>query len=175
MNSKTNATVSKPHDVTLATVGRRAIALTIDTGLVVGYAIMLTGLTGYLSGYTPFGVAGAFVRRPSVFLIVIASWFLYFFLSEWLAGQTLGKLCCGIHVQTRAGERPGFWAAAWRNLFRVVDAFPFVWPYLVGTIVAYNSKHVSRVGDMVARTEVVVKHSAFTLEPAPRDTANAGS
>ena len=42
-----------------------------------------------------------------------------------------------------------------RTLLRVVDGFPWILPYLVGTVVAGTSSKHQRIGDMAAKTLVV--------------------
>jgi uncharacterized RDD family membrane protein YckC len=67
-------------------------------------------------------------------------------------GRTLGKLLLGIRVVDENGNRPGFLSALVRTLLRIIDGLA---GYLVGVIIAANSKNQRRLGDMAAKTLVV--------------------
>ena len=83
---------------------------------------------------------------------------LYFIVLEGTVGQTVGKMLLGIQVvREGTGQTPGMGAATIRTLLRIIDAFPFFLPYLVGFIVVLVSGKNQRLGDMVANTLVVRK------------------
>lgn len=65
------------------------------------------------------------------------------------------------------GSPAGYWKAFVRSLVRVVDAAPWIIPYLVGAIAVWNSPSKQRLGDRVAQTVVVQKGS----EGSGADTA----
>lgn len=93
---------------------------------------------------------------PAVYLFLVV--FLYYVLFEALAQGTPGKLVCGLRVvQSRDGGRIGASEAILRTLLRVVDAFPYVVPYLVAAAVVGLLKRNQRVGDLVAETLVIRK------------------
>jgi uncharacterized RDD family membrane protein YckC len=77
-----------------------------------------------------------------------------------LTGKTPGKTAMGIQVVNSEGRPPGVGRAALRWILWIVDAFPYIIPYLTGFITALTSQHNQRVGDMVAGTFVVDKNAA---------------
>ena len=79
----------------------------------------------------------------------------YYGVSETVTGTTLGKAVIGLTVANEHGGRPNVQAALTRTVLRIVDGFPVL--YLVGVLVASaknNPKH-QRVGDKLAKTQVV--------------------
>ena len=83
--------------------------------------------------------------------------FAYYVLFEWKIGGTLGKLATGTRVVKSTGEPLDLKAALIRNIMRIVDFLPFF--YLIGAISIWNSKTKQRIGDRLAKTVVVSKHS----------------
>ena len=81
----------------------------------------------------------------------------YYVLLEWKIGGTLGKLTVGMRVIKSTGEPLDLKDSLIRNVMRIVDFLPFF--YLVGAISIWNSKTKQRVGDRLAKTVVVSKHS----------------
>lgn len=93
---------------------------------------------------------------PAVYLFLII--FLYYVLFEAFAQGTPGKLVSGLRiVRAEGGGRIGISEAILRTLLRVVDAFPYLVPYLVAALVVGPLKRNQRVGDLVAKTLVVRK------------------
>lgn len=93
---------------------------------------------------------------PAVYLFLVV--FLYYVLFEALAQGTPGKLVSGLRiVRAQGGGRIGISEAILRTLLRVVDAFPYVVPYLVAAVVVGPLKRNQRVGDLVAKTLVIRK------------------
>ncbi len=145
-------------------VGRRIAAALIDIALLAVAFVLASLAFGEVDTTTredmisqqislngwPFAVYGALV-------------FAYFVLMEWRVGGTLGKLFMQVQVVNRTGGRISLPASLARNALRVVDAFPFLVPYLVGVLVVAASKNKQRVGDMAAGTLVVAGHQP--LEP----------
>ncbi len=141
-------------------VGRRFVALSIDWVVSLLWVIPLSDvqrtpgvLRVSLTGWR-FGAA-------------IVLWLIYFTLMEGTIGATLGKLTMGIRVRDPQGGSIGLQPALVRNLMRVVDALPYVIPYLVGAIAVWNSSTRQRLGDRAAHT-VVIRRTAVTAPvPAP--------
>ncbi len=75
---------------------------------------------------------------------------------EGLTGRSLGKLLTGTVVVTEAGQVPGIPRAIVRTLARVLEANPFLLGGLPAGIVVLNSAHGQRLGDMAAKTYVVL-------------------
>jgi uncharacterized RDD family membrane protein YckC len=87
-----------------------------------------------------------------------------------LTGKTPGKTMVGIKVVNEAGNPPGVFRAFVRWLLLIVDAFPYIIPYLLGFITALNSQRNQRVGDMAASTFVVDRNYEGPV-PAPGQIA----
>jgi uncharacterized RDD family membrane protein YckC len=88
-----------------------------------------------------------------------------------LTGKTPGKAVVGIKVVNPEGQPPGIGRAAVRSILAIVDAFPYLIPYLTGFITALSSKRNQRVGDMVAKTFVVDKSFEGPV-PTPEQIAS---
>ncbi len=136
-------------------VGRRAIAIIVDTIILFFVSFVIVAITGDGTTTTTensieFNSGGL----STVLMVVVA--FAYFIVLEKLMGATLGKLLVGIRVVMADGSEVTWGAAVIRNLLRVIDGF-FV--YLVAAIVVWNSSTRQRLGDMAAKTVVVSKQS----------------
>jgi uncharacterized RDD family membrane protein YckC len=91
-------------------------------------------------------------------LITIALGWLYYALLQGTKGWTLGKLATGIRtVREDNGQVAGVGKATVRWLLWIVDAAPYLIPYVVGLVTALATKKNQRVGDLVAKTLVVRK------------------
>jgi uncharacterized RDD family membrane protein YckC len=131
----------------------RATALIIDgllAFIVLGAAVAL--VTG--EAYNGRGGIGFHLHGGAAVVWVVLS-FGYWIVCERLWGMTLGKRVFSIRVEARGGGRPSWGQSTVRNLFRLVDGFPYVVPYLLGFIVAMGSGERARIGDRVAGTRVV--------------------
>lgn len=134
-------------------VGKRAVAWLIDA--VISVALV-----------TPFGEyshdGGVYEARwdGGRFILAFVLVALYFVLFEWLASATPGKFAVGIRVRRADGRgRIGFGQSFTRNLARLLDAFPYLIPYIVGAIAVRSSPAKQRLGDRWATTVVVAKGS----------------
>jgi uncharacterized RDD family membrane protein YckC len=149
-----------PH---LAGVGSRGVAACIDvflSGLAVGVPLtialgdrhreLLTDGSTTTVSYT--WSAGGRVTVLWLLLTIV-----YFVVFETAVGATFGKLLLGLRVRYEDGTPIGFGASLARNLFRVLDAFPYFLPYLAGAISIWSSSKRQRFGDRAARTIVVYK------------------
>jgi uncharacterized RDD family membrane protein YckC len=126
-------------------VGRRAVAIIIDTILlcILGYVIaMFTGGTTE----TGFNLQGG----PAILWFAIA--LVYYVVMEATSGATLGKRVMGLKVVKEGGAALDWQASIVRNVLRIIDGFFF---YLVAAIVVWFSKKKQRLGDMAAHTLVV--------------------
>jgi len=129
--------------------GRRFFALLID-GLITGLAWVPFAEIESGDGAYSIGWQGLDFAIPA--LITLA----YFIVLEGAFGATVGKVVLGIRVRGLDGSRIGFGSAAIRNLARIVDAFPYFLPYLVGGIAATRSETKQRFGDRWGKTVVVL-------------------
>lgn len=130
-------------------VGRRALAWAVDVALWwIPYSIGTGGYTRDENGIY-------FTVEGSDFWVLVLLLLAYFTAAEGLTGATAGKWALGVRVRDLEGAAIGLRAAAIRNLLRVVDAFPYVIPYLVGAIAVWRDDERQRYGDRAARTVVV--------------------
>ncbi len=150
-------------------VAPRAIATVIDG--VVGFVAIGVPLL-YLFGKksTTSGAGGTSTTYSSSDPKVLASWvtlgIAYYVVFESTIGATPGKLLLGLRVRDTSGAKPTVRAALARNLLRVVAAFPYVVPYLLGAIAIWDDGSAPgepsvcrrrRVGDRLARTIVTYR------------------
>ena len=155
--------------MTYVGVGRRFVAIFVDSILL----LILSGPFAEIrhgDGYLQIDWHGRRLFWPS--LIVIC----YFVLLEGIAGATIGKFLTGIRVVNQDGTKLTWSAAFVRNIARIVDAFPYVFPYLVGAISVWASPIQQRLGDRWANTVVVTKESVreSSVPGALGSTADAG-
>jgi uncharacterized RDD family membrane protein YckC len=130
-------------------VGRRFVAWFVDS--------LITGLAWIPFADVSSGDGTTSIRWEGVdFVIPLLIAIAYFVLLEGLAGATIGKVVVGIRVRRLDGSRISLGPAAVRNLARVVDAFPYVIPYLLGGIVVTRSDTKQRLGDRWAKTVVIL-------------------
>ena len=131
----------------------RATAVIIDgflTFIVLGTVVSLfAGQAHHSGGNASFKLHG----WAAVIWAVLA--FGYWIVCERIWGMTIGKRLFSIRVQGPGGGRPSWAQSVVRNLFRLVDSFPYVIPYLLGFIVAKTNEERARVGDRIAGTRVV--------------------
>lgn len=127
-------------------VGRRAVAVIIDTILLMVVAWLIAAMTGGTTA-EGFNISGA----PAFLMFAIA--LAYFIVMEKTSGATLGKRAMGLKVVKQGGEALDWQASIVRNILRIIDGLPFF--YLIGAIVIWVSKSKQRLGDMAAHTIVV--------------------
>ena len=126
-------------------VGRRAVAVIIDSILLGIVAYLIASVTG---GTTSDGFQVSGAPAFLVFLIAIG----YYVVMEKTSGATLGKMAMKLKVVKQDGAALDWQAAVVRNVLRIIDGFFF---YLIGAIVVWVSKSKQRIGDMAAHTIVV--------------------
>jgi uncharacterized RDD family membrane protein YckC len=159
--------MQKPTQV----VGRRVAAFIID-GLILAAisAISWYALTKNVSsgsciggGVTINGKCRGFTEdtnRTIWILIDLIANVGILWVMQGRTGRTPGKAAMGIQVVNIEGQPPGVGRAALRWIMWIIDAFPYIIPYLTGFITALSSERNQRVGDMVAKTYVVEKNAA---------------
>ena len=126
-------------------VGRRAVAIIIDTIVLGILGYLIAALTGQTSE-AGFSMSGA----PAFLWMLVALG--YYIVMEKLRGATLGKMAMSLKVVKQDGSALDWQASVVRNVLRIVDGIFF---YLVGAIVVWVSKGKQRLGDMAAHTLVV--------------------
>jgi uncharacterized RDD family membrane protein YckC len=96
-------------------------------------------------------------NQTAWYLISFAAALIIFVILPGLKGVSPGKALLGIKLVNQEGRPPGVLRAFLRYILWIVDAFPYIIPYLVGFITALNGQRNQRVGDMAANTFVVDK------------------
>jgi uncharacterized RDD family membrane protein YckC len=128
------------------------------------------GVTRVTSGVVPSMTTGGFASfatqtRVDWFWLTLL-WVTYYAVLEGLFGATLGKRLAGLRVTDLEGRRIGWQAAILRNIGRLLDALPFLYP--LGGILTLNSRLHQRLGDRFAGT-LVVPAAAVVGPPLPSD------
>jgi uncharacterized RDD family membrane protein YckC len=142
----------------LAGVGRRAVATILDF-IVLFFTFVGMG-----------GLVGAVGSETNASNVVVCGWLLlfllYYPLTERYLSATIGKLALGLRVVKENGAPLGWQEALLRYVLVIVDAFPYVVPFLLGAIVIWTSPSKQRLGDRVANTLVVKRDALDTLRLA---------
>lgn len=135
------------NQLTIASVGDRAIALIFDRVLIASIVLVVTawGTDANYKFSTPL-LAGAALGGT----FVLAT-FLYHFIMEGAFLTTLGKAAMGLHVGVEDGRNRAA-AVALRNVLRLIDGLG---GYVVGFLFATFSLKRQRIGDRVGSTVVV--------------------
>ena len=156
-----------PAGTEYAGLGVRALALVIDALASLVVAIPLAASQGGLQASD-----GSFsVKLSGVpFLVAVLAWLAYMTLAEATVGASLGKLVVGVRVRRTDGGRLKVAGAAVRNLVRLIDALPYVIPYLVGGIAVARSPLRQRLGDRAAGSVVVRAHAVKARVDVPTPT-----
>ena len=92
----------------------------------------------------------------AVFLVII---FVYFIVFEARLGWTVGKWILKLRVVDMHGDPIAMKASLIRNLGRLIDGIPL---YLTGIVCILVTRKKQRVGDMMAKTCVVVRQNRTT-------------
>lgn len=130
----------------LAGVVRRCVGAVIDTLLLV----VLVGAIVLLAGMVPITGLG---HDALPMLLACLGVFLYYILFEGLLGATPGKLLLGMRVCSEDGRRCTVTQAIIRMVCRLPDYF-----FLAGVMLMTVTVHRQRLGDLLARTVVVMKN-----------------
>jgi uncharacterized RDD family membrane protein YckC len=110
-------------------------------------------------GDTQYSILGG--KAALFFLLVFAAWVFFQLILPGRKGFSPGKAIMGLRiVRTDGSMPPGIGRAFVRQLLWIVDAFPYLIPYLTGFLLALLHPRNQRVGDMVADTLVVRKEFA---------------
>lgn len=138
-----------------ASTGARAIAFTIDLLLMF---TVLGGAFFLLSSYSVIDLSSAFdiVYWILLFLMwALAGQAMYFTITEWLWGQSLGKWVMNIRVVREDQTRCTLMDAFTRNAIRLFDMLPFFIPYGLGILAIVKSSRRQRLGDYISNTIVL--------------------
>ena len=145
--------------------GRRIAAALIDAAII---AILLVVIAKGLGeeGTTKRSLWAETEGAPRTLFLLLT--FAYFFGTELVWAQTLGKRVMKIRVVSEDGGKLSPGAAAIRNVVRFVDALPVL--YIVGGIAFFaTGQRRARLGDLAAKTKVVDDTVPPPPPPASRD------
>jgi uncharacterized RDD family membrane protein YckC len=142
--------------MTIAPFKKRIFALIVD-GIIflilfcVGYFIIL-GKHQPFTGQDGTGYSYGIIVPAYFYLMAIGSWMLFITIAEFRTGQSLGKRVLGIRVVRQDFAKTAISDTLTRHLFDLVDLILFA-----GLWVALTNKKSQRIGDLVARTIVVIE------------------
>jgi uncharacterized RDD family membrane protein YckC len=133
----------------------RAAAVIVDAFVV---TILLGIPVSIFSGHASHGSGNVhFDLTGWAFVIWVALSIGYWTLCEAAWGRTIGKRLFSIRVVGPDGGNPSWTRSAIRNVLRLIDAFPYFLPYLVGFLVAKSNEERRRLGDKAGNTRVVAR------------------
>lgn len=133
-------------------LGRRIGAALIDIGIVVVLMLLVGGIFGNdAASDAPTSARYGALDRVLILCLVFG----YFWGTETIWAQTLGKRALGIRVVGVGGSKVTAGATFVRTILRIVDFLPAF--YIVGfvAVLATGSRR-QRVGDLAAKTRVVL-------------------
>lgn len=111
---------------------------------------------------------GTYRATLAIWLGLLAA---YFPVTEMLFGKTVGKLLTRTRVVDEAGRRPSFVQATVRTLFRLIEVNPILAGGLPAGIAVLASRGKQRLGDMAARTYVLLERDVRHLRLAAPSAA----
>jgi uncharacterized RDD family membrane protein YckC len=150
-------------------LGRRIAAAVIDALIILVLLVVVAKTLGD-EGATKRSIWAETEGSPrAVFLLLT---FAYFFATELVWGQTIGKRVMKLRVVGLDGAKLTAGAAAIRNVVRFIDAFPAL--YIIGAIALFTiGNKRARLGDLAAKTKVVAD-DAPPPPPPPEQRARPG-
>ena len=146
-------------------LGRRVAAAVIDALIILVVLVVVAKTLGD-EGETKRSIWAETEGSPrAVFLLLT---FAYFFGTELVWAQTIGKRVMKLRVVGLDGAKLTAGAAAIRNVVRFIDAFPVL--YIVGAITLFTvGKKSARLGDLAAKTKVVADDAPPPPPPEERE------
>lgn len=150
---------------------RRSCAAALDYVLFIAvlmiYSFVVHGVpewNGNLIGYIYQSLPG--------FLIIVATWFLYFPAVEGIFGFTAGKALFDLKVVREQRNAFPFAVSVKRHLMDPVDFFLFGLPAI---LTALSSKQRKRLGDIIADSQVVDSDYSSIIAPLPEAATTTSS
>ena len=144
-------------------LGRRIVAAVIDVAII---GILLVVIAKGLGdeGAREYSLWAETQGAPRALFFLLT--FAYFFGTELVWAQTLGKRIMKLRVARDDGSKPGAGPIAIRNLVRGVDWLPSL--YVIGAITLFaTGERRVRLGDMAAKTKVVADDGKPPAPPPP--------
>jgi len=163
-------------DFSLASIGSRFLALSVDTIIQIAATLALIAAGGLVT--LTLRLTLPLEKQPWVLAVLVVGWFLIysayfaFFEAVW-NGQTPGKRVVGLRVISVSGRPISVYEAILRNVVRVADQLPGT--YAVGILAIFLTERSQRLGDLAAGTVVVHEHSASDRELERSYDAPAGA
>lgn len=112
-----------------------------------------------LLAWIPAMIVGSAVREHGVAASAVAFTVIflgYFLFAEGIWSTTVGKAFMGLRVTTLDGTRPTVMQIFLRNVLRLLDANPVLLGAIPGAVFIMFTRRRQRLGDLVARTIVVI-------------------
>jgi uncharacterized RDD family membrane protein YckC len=132
-------------------LGRRVAAALVDAGVILVLLVLIASLFGN-DEVSNWSLWAETQGRPRVAFLLLT--FAYFFGSELVWAQTLGKRLLGLRVVRADGSKADAGPVFVRNLVRLVDWLPAL--YVFGAIAVFaTGERRQRLGDLAAGTRVV--------------------
>jgi uncharacterized RDD family membrane protein YckC len=157
--------VAGPGARTLAFLIDWSIRLVLTLSWYAVAALAYNGRFDLRAPLSPDAVWFAAVVAPSA-----ALYFLYHYVLETaMRGRTPGKRMVGVRIVSRDGDTPSMGALLTRNVFRLIDGFPFV--YSIGLITTLVTREHVRIGDLAAGTVLIYERSSV---PPPSQASGGG-
>jgi uncharacterized RDD family membrane protein YckC len=143
--------------------GRRIAAALIDAAII-GILLVIVAKTLGNEESSGYSLWAETAGRPRTLFFLLT--FAYFFGTELVWAQTLGKRVMKLRVVRADGTPATAGPLFVRNVVRLVDWLPFA--YVIGAIAVFaTGQRRQRLGDMAARTKVVADDGAPPEPPAP--------
>jgi len=146
-------------------LGRRIVAAIVDVAII-GVLLVVIAKTLGNEEAREYSLWAETQGGPRALFFLLT--FAYFFGTELVWAQTLGKRVMKLRVVRDDGTKAAAGPVFVRNLVRLVDWLPSL--YLVGviTVIASGERRV-RLGDMAAKTKVVGDDVTPPEPPAPSE------
>lgn len=133
-------------------LGKRVVAAIIDLVILAVLFFVMSALFGDAESDTSDGASFSANLDGLPALVFFALTIAYYILTEFFWAATPGKKVMGLKVASDEGDLT-IGAVILRNVLRIVDSLPIF--YLVGFICAAVRPDNKRIGDIVAKTNVV--------------------
>jgi uncharacterized RDD family membrane protein YckC len=172
--------VETPEQVQLhldvAGLGTRSMAFLVDYGVVFLTCVALILGVQFATQQSmvdwPWGTNHLLL--PLVIVTLFLLFWGYFLLFEWLwNGQTPGKRALHIRVVKDGGYPISFLDSVVRNLLRIVDCYLPPFFFAIGIVCIFAHPRHKRLGDLAARTVVVLERPLNFAEIRPQPVASS--
>jgi uncharacterized RDD family membrane protein YckC len=146
-------------------LGRRVVAAVIDVAII-GILLIVIAKTLGDEANREFSLWAETQGAPRALFFLLT--FAYYFGSELVWAQTLGKRVMKLRVVRDDGSKAAAGPVAVRNLVRAVDWLPSLYIIGIVSVFATGERRV-RLGDLAAKTKVVADDGTPPAPPSPPD------